>query len=445
MNRNSLPPRRRDTALVVPVFPERVKNFARALEEAGRLRAVIAAYVYEPARMLERACQIGDRVLGTRVTDFLRRRELPGVRPERCHSTVMTEAIAHVRRQPIAHLLGWEDPYSKWHHERIDRFAASRVIDKQTAWVFGRDGAALLSFLRAKQIGARTLYDLPTPHHETVHRIMEREEAQFPDVCQLPKSTADFTPARNAYKQAELQAADHVIVGSAFVRDSLTRAGLSSDAITVLPSACQASWVLTPENALPRNVVLHVGRLGLRKGTHRLLRAWKKLGAYRHHSLRLIGDMNLTPLFLRDFEGCYDHIPRLPKDSLKREYSAASMFVLPAAAEGFAGVILEALSCAVPILASRNSGAEGFLEHGRHGLLHEFGNDDELCSHLDWMLSHPRERVEMSRAAREMAQSWTWSHYRQRFLEILSDLDRRLSTPTPFARRRIRELPTSIV
>ena len=420
-----------DTVLVVPVFPERVRNFAQALAEGGRLRAVVAGYVYESSRMLERLCRFGDRVLGTRTTGFLRRRELPGVGRKHCRSVLVTETIAHVRRLRLAGRLGLQDPYSKWHHARIDRFAARRVIDGQTSWVFGRDGAALHSFLRAREVGARALYDLPTPHHGTVQSIMEREEAEFPDVCQLPSSAADFSPTRNAYKQAELQAADRFIVGSAFVRSSLIEAGVAAETITVLPSACHASWLSrTQVNNQRDNLVLNVGRLSLRKGTHRLLRAWKKLGAYRSCSLRLVGDMHLTAQFLKDFQGCYEHIPRLPKGRLMEQYSSAGLFVLPAAAEGFAAVILEALSCGLPIVASRNSGAEGFLEHGTHGLLHEFGNDDELCAHLDWMLSHPRDRAEMSRAAPDKARSWTWPDYRRRFLEILSDLDCRSETPT---------------
>jgi starch synthase len=431
MKYNGLPPGRRDTVLVVPVFPERVKNFAQALEEGKRLRAVVAGYVYSPSRTLERVCRFGDQVLGTQVTGFLRRRDLPGVPREHRRTSLATEMIGHLRRLPLARRLGADDPYGKWYHATIDRLAARRVIDERTSWVFGRDGAALQSFERARAIGARTLYDLPTPHQETVQRIMEREEAEFPDVCELPSSRTDFSAARNAYKQAELQAADHIIVGSAFVRSSLVDAGVAADRIAVLPSACHASWLAPAQvnDSRRANLFLNVGRLSLRKGTHRLLWAWKKLGAYRTCSLRLIGDMHLTARFLKDFQGCYEHIPRLPKESLREQYISAAAFVLPAAAEGFAAVILEALSCGVPIVASRNSGAEGFLEHGTHGLLHEFGNDDELCAHLDWMLSHPRERAEMSRAALEKARTWTWSDYRRQFLEILNNLDHTSETP----------------
>jgi glycosyltransferase involved in cell wall biosynthesis len=287
----------------------------------------------------------------------------------------------------------------------------------------------LSSFRRAKRLGASTIYELPIAHYRTVRNIMQREEAEFPGICRGQNLAHDFAPGHVAHKEAELEAADHVIVPSGFVEQSLIHAGFPADAITVLPSACEASWLadggLNGKAAKDTNIVLHVGRLSLRKGTHRLLRAWKRLGAYRSHRLRLVGEMCLSASFLKDFQGCYEHLPHLPREKLREHYAAASLFVLPAAAEGFAAVILEALSYGVPVVASRNSGAEGFLEHRRHALLHEFGNEDELAAHLDWMLAHPKERAEMALQARDKARSWTWDDYRGRFLDLLRRLDGR--------------------
>jgi glycosyltransferase involved in cell wall biosynthesis len=300
------------------------------------------------------------------------------------------------------------------------------VLNSNTRLVLGREDGALHSFRRAKELGAQTIYDLPTAHYTTVRRILEREEAEFPDVCTRPGVQDALTPAQLEHKDAELSCADHVIVGSAFVKQSLTEAGFPEARVTVLPSACQADWL--PSTSIRINphgcVVLHVGYLSLRKGTHRLLRVWKRLKAYRTHRLRLIGDMDLSPRFLRDFQGCFEHVPHLPREQLRAHYALADIFALPAAAEGFAGVILEALSFGVPIIASRSSGAEGFLEQGKEALLHDFANEDQLCADLDWMVSHPVERAEMARQAQAKAMSWTWKDYRRRFVEIVNDIER---------------------
>jgi glycosyltransferase involved in cell wall biosynthesis len=416
---------RRDSVVIGPVFPLRVRHFAQALDESNRLRAFVAGYVYQPDKFLERTCLIADRALRTRMAASLQTRAL-SIDPARCRRAPVPEALYFVgRRLPlVSRLEAFRHAWS--HHAWIDRFAAKHVLDSETRLVLGREDAAMHSFRRARELGAQTVYDLPTAHHQTVRRILEREEAEFPGVCRRPGVREVFTPAQLEHKEMELNHADHIIVGSTFVERSLIEAGYSPDAVTVIPSACEAAWLSdAPRRCSSKHgcLVLHVGYLSLRKGTHRLLRAWKRLGAYHSHDLRLIGEMCLSPLFLKDFQGCFEHVARLPREQLRPQYCSADFFVLPAAAEGFAAVILEALSCGVPIVASRNSGAEGFIEDGKEGLVHDFDNDDELCARLDWMLSHPRERAEMSDYARAKAAAWTWRDYRKRFLEVINSLE----------------------
>lgn len=415
-----------DTVVVAPVLPARVRHFAFALAEAGRLRSVVAGYVYRPDGAFERCCAAGDRWLGTRISKGLERRSLTGVGAACCHRAISAEVTRAARgrwRWPVLSSIRTSDIY----HQAIDRHASRVAIDRRARLVVAREDGALASFRRAHDLGLRTVYDLPTAHFRCVWTILAREEQAFPGICGFPQSEQIFTAPRIAHKEAELAAADHVVVGSRFVAQSLTDAGFPASAVTVLPSACEPDWLPCAAHhdasGNSGNLVLHVGRLSLRKGTHRLLRAWKRLAAHRTHRLRLIGDMYLSDQFLDGFRGCYEHIGRVPRSELRRHYAQAAMFVLPAAAEGFAAVILEALSCGVPVVASRSSGADGFLEHGQEALLHDFGDDEQLCEQLEWMLSHPVERLEMARRARAKAAAWTWGDYRRQFLETLDSFD----------------------
>jgi glycosyltransferase involved in cell wall biosynthesis len=146
------------------------------------------------------------------------------------------------------------------------------------------------------------------------------------------------------------------------------------------------------------------------------------LAAHHSYRLRLIGRLELAPRFLADYAGLYEHVPQLPRAELGKHYASCYAFVMPGAAEGFAVVITEALSHGLPVVASGNSGAAGFITDGEEGLLYPFGDDDKLCVALDRVLSRPAEAAAMGRAAYALAQRWTWRHYREAFVSLVRRL-----------------------
>jgi glycosyltransferase involved in cell wall biosynthesis len=277
---------------------------------------------------------------------------------------------------------------------------------------------------------------MPTTHYQRVRTIMEREQAAFPGASLSQLAEDEYSPARNQRKDEELASADHVLAPSQFVRDSIMAAGVPEEHITVIPFGCQPVENITAAgNGSPREkVLLAVGNLCLRKGTHRLLRAWKRLGAHKTHTLRLVGSIELSASFLADYSGLFEHVPRLPRPELARHYATSLAYIMPAAAEGMAVVITEALSYGLPVIASENSGAKGFISHGGEGLLYPFEDEDRLCECLEQFLSGKVDIDGMREAAYGLANRWTWRHYRESFLALvrhrLEDARQSLTRPT---------------
>jgi glycosyltransferase involved in cell wall biosynthesis len=105
-------------------------------------------------------------------------------------------------------------------------------------------------------------------------------------------------------------------------------------------------------------------------------------------------------------------------------YARAQALAFNALADGFGMVIMEAMSCGTPVLASRNSGAEMVVTDGHDGRLFSYGDDDALMGVLDWALSHPSELAEMGGCARQKAAEWTWASYRTAFGEWVESVQR---------------------
>lgn len=403
--------------LVAHVLPAEVRQHARALAEERLLRRLFTGAVHLPSSMVERTLQAVDATIRTRLLELLQRRPaIEGV-PDKLVSRHLLREMYRLLQQRLSQTEAKQIAVVDLVQSSISKRAAKLLIATDRL-VIGREMEALEVFEQAAAYGLPRLYQLPAAHYATVRTILERESEQFPDVCTAAPLDATLTPLRLERKDQELQLADRILVPSSFVRRSLEDTGVQTDRIVTIPFASEPSWQPST-TAKHSNLFLHAGRLGVRKGTHRLLRAWKRLKAYRTHRLRLIGSLQLNPSFVSEFQGCFEYMERMPRDELRRHYAEAACFVLPALAEGFAMVLLESISCGTPVIASNNSGAQGFITPGVEGLLHDAQDENQLCQALEWMLTHTKQRQEMRRAAREKAETWTWADYRQSFLEVV--------------------------
>ena len=305
-----------------------------------------------------------------------------------------------------------------WSFAFLDRRASQR-INPDVGAVLAREDCCLQTFRCAKQAGVTTIYQLPTAYWRTVHEIMVREFAEFPNICKAANDPNEFAEERTIRKDAELSSADQVLCPSTFARASLTRHRAGT--YEMIPFAINGTTALSAERSR-KPMFLYAGNITMRKGVHRLLLAWKELKAHRTHELRLVGDMFLSEKFLRDFRGMFTHVPRLARDELDRYYREAAGFVFNPVADGFGHVILEAMRCGTPVIASKNCGAPDTITNRVEGLLVDYDDQKQLATALDWALSHPSELLEMGKAAFERVRKYSWEDYGERFLNWLRPL-----------------------
>jgi glycosyltransferase involved in cell wall biosynthesis len=411
---------KRSVIAVAHALPADVRNHLKALAEHELLRNAYTGYSYHPQRWMERFARAVDSICGTKLTaNLLKRPEIMSVSSGAVKDYWVEEGICSMlsRRMGRRH---WTSRFVDRIQTRLSKIASGdlRAADRL---VIAREYEAKELFEQATRRRLCCVYHLPTAHYAAVDRILRREFELFPDRELQEAHERSVAIHRVARKDAELTLSTKVLVPSVFVKQTLLEAGVCENKIHVLPFGCETEWI-ADDLAKDPNLFLHVGQLSLRKGTHRLLRAWKRLGAHRTCELRLIGSMRLPARLLADFHGIYNYLGTMPRPSLRKHYAAASCFVLPALAEGFAVVIPESLSCGTPVVASRNSGAEGFIVEGEHGLLHDAQNDDQLCESLESLLSNRKRCGEMSGSCLQKARTWTWEKYRATFIAFIVDL-----------------------
>jgi glycosyltransferase involved in cell wall biosynthesis len=93
------------------------------------------------------------------------------------------------------------------------------------------------------------------------------------------------------------------------------------------------------------------------------------------------------------------------REELIRLYQEASIFALPSDEEGLGMVILEAMSCAVPVVATRCGGPEGIIRDGEDGFLVPLDDAKAMAGRLKILLEKDAINIEMGHKARKTVES----------------------------------------
>lgn len=94
------------------------------------------------------------------------------------------------------------------------------------------------------------------------------------------------------------------------------------------------------------------------------------------------------------------HIQRPETDELVSLYQHAIAFALSSDEEGLGVVILEAMACGVPVVATRCGGPEGIIDDGKDGFLVPLDDARLMAERLALLCRDSRLNEEMGRAAR---------------------------------------------
>ncbi len=164
-------------------------------------------------------------------------------------------------------------------------------------------------------------------------------------------------------------------------------------------------------------VVLFVGRLASNKGLDTLVDSIPGVIA-EHDDVKfvLVGQdegMRESLLKRANSLGVSDALVftgHITDDRLFRSaFASSDVFVLPSEYEAFGIVLLEAMMCEKPCIASAVGGTSEAVVQDETGLLVEYGNAGELAEMITGILSDPQKAKEMGRKGRErVLRKFTW-------------------------------------
>lgn len=401
-------------SLVHPTGNPNVHQAALALAEVGLLKEIVTTIVTSPDFQQSPYLKFISKKLKDRLIYELERRTW--IPPK--NVTIKTYPYEEIIRLFLAKTglskrlgLGVTGPIS-WVYARLDQHFANNHLQELDAVYCYEDGAAT-TFEKAKKQGILCLYDLPILFYKTSVQIQQEEAELFPELASCLGSAKE-PQWKLERKQKEIELADQIFVASSITKQSLLNAGVKPEKINVIPYGAPLDYFSPQPKPDQKFRAIFVGRIGARKGVHYLLKAWQKLKLGNQAELLLVGVNEFPSNYLDKYANICTHIFSVPHKNLNEYYSSASVLVFPSLVEGFGLVLLEAMACGIPIIATYNTAAPDLITDGVEGFLINIRDENALQEKLEWCYKNPEELEIMGKAARLKAEKLTWLLYRQK-------------------------------
>ena len=302
----------------------------------------------------------------------------------------------------------------------------------------GWNGLCLAGLRVAKRDGAVTMIENPSMHPRDWQKAVLEECERFG--IRRWECRAVLSSALIRRMEAEFAAGDYIVVPSTIARESFARAGLGQKAL-VVHAGIDAEFFKPSATPESRDVfrVCYTGRVEIAKGVVYLLQAWKQLDL-PNAELVLIGEVatEMQSLVRRYATPNVRFAGFLPVDRVADWYRNSDVFAFPSVNEGLARVLLEAMACGLPVIATRVSGAEDCVALGEDGTIVPERDVAALAEAMLWHFQNRDATRAMGIAARAKVENrFTVSHYVERMIHMYDAVLKPASKETGCATSRI--------
>ncbi|MFA5411469.1 MAG: glycosyltransferase family 4 protein [Candidatus Omnitrophota bacterium] len=386
-------------------------QLALALQHLGRLNSFITSAYYKPGRFPDRLLK--------KIDHILKKRNQPGLEEDRVKRFPFFEAPELALRA----VLGNSPLVSNSVCLRdglFDKFVARTQV-KGYGIFWGFQGSCLESLQVAQDKGITAVMELATAHISAAQKILGEERWRNPE-WQDSISNLYFPKWYLKRLEKEPRAADFCVVASAFSKTTLMEAGIPSAKILTLPLGVDLNVFRRQKKRTASPLqVLFVGGVGQRKGVKYLLEAVKKLNTDKI-KLKIIGPIIGSGRAFKKYAQFYEYLGAMGRGGIAKEMQESDLLVLPSLFEGFGLVILEAMACGLPVIASPYSAAPELIREGRDGFVLEPRDVEKLAEKLQWLLINKDKAREMGESAAERAGEFSWLKYEERLGRVLQTI-----------------------
>lgn len=228
-----------------------------------------------------------------------------------------------------------------------------------------------------------------------------------------------------------IHSSDVVTAVSKSVAQELKEYCLNPDAVTVVDNGVDEKFFY-PKKEKSENgkkYAMFVGRMDREKGLFDLVECGRYVCNERSDVFFIVAGNGRDLDKLRHktkrigIQNRFIFLGQVDKDVLVKLYQNATLFVFPSYHEGLPGVVLEAMSCGLPIIATDVRGNRDLISTGENGILVPSRSPRKIADAITTLIDDETLRKKLGKNARETIEDrYTWNAVSDKFLKCYESL-----------------------
>ena len=280
--------------------------------------------------------------------------------------------------------------------------------------MYDETSVSCFKILKEKAPKIKRILDVSTVNRLFVKRIYEEDMLKYHHDLLRKRFSFLWKKKNIKYYHEEIELTDFFIFPSNFVMNSYKYSNSKMKNYKIIPYGVDATLFKGKsvfKYDYEKIKLIFVGQISLYKGLHHLLSVISQIDSNKVE-LSLVGPIVDYALYVK--YRSYKHIHFegfVPFAQLQEYYHNADVFVFPTLGEGFGLVVLEALSCGLPVICSQNAGGNDCIKDGYNGFVYNPLNEEELRYKIIWFIENKCQLRQMSVNAQKSVQYYTWEKY----------------------------------
>jgi glycosyltransferase involved in cell wall biosynthesis len=174
---------------------------------------------------------------------------------------------------------------------------------------------------------------------------------------------------------------------------------------------------------------MYAGRIDREKGVLDLIKCGEYICRKRPDIFFVIAgeglDLNLLKQKAKELnlQDRFIFLGQVGRDQIIKWYHKADIFILPSYHEGLPTVLLEAMSCGLPVIATNVRGNRDLISHGENGILVPAHSPKKMAEAVSSLMDDDTIRHKIGQNARNtIEKKYTWDKISNKMLECYKSL-----------------------